>query len=372
MNRLSAMIFFIAQLALIAPAQGLSTGNDAADAYVRSKMQERPIPGVAVAVIRGGRLLKLTAYGTASLEFGTPATIDTLFNVASVSKAFTAVGVLCLVQDRRLALDDPVGRHLPDLPVNWRTVTVRQLLNHTSGLPVIDADAFSTRTLAQTIPAALDLLGPRPFLSAPGTKWTYNQTNYMLLGMLIEKLTSRAFAEFCRTRLFEPFGLKTPVFGDSRAVVRNRATVYTRFRFDSIPPKRIEHSEVLDYSMPDFMHPAAGLNISIKDFAQWLLALEQNRIVSRRLLEALWEPARYIDGALYEGPPPRRESYGLGWVLKTHAEHPSVGGTGGLRAAFALYPRDNLSVIVLTNFQGAGPEALVEDVAALYFNQGTR
>jgi CubicO group peptidase (beta-lactamase class C family) len=332
---------------------------DAVDTYLRGEIEKRQIPGLAIAIIRQDRIQKLAAYGTASLEFKVPITTETLFNVASVSKAFTGVAVMRLVEARALSLDNSIGQHLGDIPLAWRSVTVRQLLNHTSGLPVIDVDQFSTQTLAQTVPAALQLLGSQPQLSPPGAEWNYNGTNYMLLGMLVEKVSGKAFVEFCRDSLFAPLGLTRPTFGDSRAVVMNRATIYTRFRFDSTPPQRIDRAEVLNYEMPVFAYPSAGLNISIADFSTWLVALNQGRLVSRQSLEELWKPATLKEGA--------NAPYGLGWVLAPRAARRAPGGTGGLRAAFSMFPQDDLSIILLSNFQGAGPEALLDGVAALYF-----
>ncbi len=343
--------------------------QDAVDTYIRAEMEQRHIPGAAVAVIRDGRPRKLAVYGKASLEFGIDVTRETLFSVASVSKAFTGVAIMRLVEDGQLTLDDPIGRHLTDLPDDWRVVSVRQLLNHTSGLPVIDADAYSMHALAQTVPTAIALLRGRPMESRPGTKWNYNGTNYMLLGLLIEKLSGKSFVEFCGERLFRPFGLRRAVFGDSREIIANRATVYTRFRFDTDPPQRIDRLESLSYETPTFNYPAGGLNISIADFATWLVALEQGKFITSRHLEELWEPARFTDGSVfgYSGAS-SWTGYGLGWVLNSRPTRPTVGGTGGLRAAFFIYPKDNLSVIVLTNLQTAGPESLVEGVADLYLN----
>ncbi len=250
-----AVVLGVSVFVPVATAQGpTGTTGDAVDAYIRVQMQRRPIPGLALAVIRDGRVQKLTAYGTSSLELGTPVKPDTLFNVASVTKAFTGVAIMRLVEDGVVTLDDPIGRYLAELPAEWRVVTVRQLLNHTSGLPVIDVDPYSTHTLAQSVPDALRLLGSRPMESTPGTKWSYNTTNYMLLGILIETLSGKPFAEFCKTRLFDPLGLRAPVFGDSRAVVANRATVYTRFRFDANPPQRIDRSRTVKTSTPRRCH----------------------------------------------------------------------------------------------------------------------
>jgi CubicO group peptidase (beta-lactamase class C family) len=341
---------------------------DPLDAFIRARMAERPIPGVAVAVLKDGQIVRLSTFGTASLEFAIPVTPDTVFNVASVSKSVVGVAVMRLVEDRVLDLDAAVGEYLRQTPQGWRAVTIRQLLTHTSGLPSIDVDAFSTRTRAQTVPAALAILEAMPLESPAGTKWSYNTTNYMLLGMVVEAIGKMRFTEFCRSKLFAPLGLQTATFGDSRTVTKNRATVYTRFRFDTGAPQRIDQSEVLDYSMPHFAYPGAGLNISIRDFATWMLALSQGRVISRARLEEIWEPARFRDGTIYAGTPPSVTGYGMGWTLNRRAIHPWVGGTGGLRAAFAFYPNDNLAVAVLTNFQGAGPEAIVDGVASLYFD----
>ena len=145
-----------------------------------------------------------------------------------------------------------LARYLGQIPESWRAVTIRQLLTHTSGLAVIDVDTSSTRTRAQTVPTALTLLEGMPLESPAGTRWSYNGTNFMLLGMLVEAIGETPFTEFCRSRLFAPLQMQTAIFGDSRTVVEHRATVYTRFRFDRGAPQRVDRSEVLDYSMPPF------------------------------------------------------------------------------------------------------------------------
>jgi CubicO group peptidase (beta-lactamase class C family) len=118
-----------------------------------------------------------------------------------------------------------------------------------------------------------------------------------MLGMVIEKLSGRTFIEFCAERLFIPFGLHAVRFGDSRAIVANRATVYTRFRFDTDPPQRLKKPEGLSYETPVFNYPAGGLTISIDDFAKWLAALQSGRIISRQSLSETWKPAVFKDGA---------------------------------------------------------------------------
>ena len=367
-----AALIGVSLLAPTTAAQGPTGQRNSIDAFILAEMTRRQIPGLAVAVIRGGQTQEIRVYGMASLEYGTPVRTDTLFSFASATKAFTGVAIMRLVDDGALALDDPIGKHLADLPADWRVVPVRRLLNHTSGLPLIDADRYSMRTRAQTVPSALRLLAGEPLESATGTKWSYNQTNYMLIGMLVERLSGQTFSEFCAARLFRPFGLESIRFGDSRVVIPNRATVYTRFRYDTDPPQGLANLEVLSYETPALNYPAGGLNISAADFAKWLIALEDGKIISRQRVNELWEPATFTDGSKYTARGSSWPSYGLGWTLNLGARHVKVGGTGGLRAGFALYPNDNLGVIVLTNLQGAGPDALVDGMAALYLGAAAK
>jgi CubicO group peptidase (beta-lactamase class C family) len=341
---------------------------DAVDEYARAQLVERRIPGMAVAVIQHGKIQKVGSYGQASLEFDQPVGSSTRFSVASISKCFTSVAIMTFVQTGKLRLDDSIASHLQGLPASWRPVTVRQLLNHTSGLPDIQKDDYTTNTIAADPVAAIRILEPRPLEFPPGTKWRYNQTNYMLLGMLVEALAGQPYEQYLAERLFKPLKLRDVTFGDARTIVEGRATTYTKFRFGDGPPVALSHAEVLNAEMPPMSYPAGGLHISIDDFAQWLSALLNGRIIDKDSLDLLWTPTRLGDGAIFQRAPTPTlwRSYGLGWVLETEGLHPFAGGTGGLRAAFFVYPKDELAVVVLTNWQGSNPESMVNDIAQLY------
>jgi CubicO group peptidase (beta-lactamase class C family) len=358
---------FVMALALFGSAgASLSHANaESIDEYVRAQMSERRIPGMALAVIRQGRIEKIGAYGKASIEFDVPVATSTPFAVASISKSVTAVAILTLVEAGRLRLDDAVSSHLPDLPQAWQSVTVRQLLTHISGLPDVSVNDYTTATIANTPAEALRLLRDRPVDFVPGANYRYNQTNYMLLGMLIEKLTGLPYSQFVTNRLFKPLNLQNAVFGDARAVVMRRATTYTPYRYDGARPEQASGTEALNAEMATMMYPAGGLNISIDDFARWLAALLDGAIISKQSLDTIWAPTKLNDGTIYQRPanPSLWRSYGLGWVSRLDGPHPFVGGTGGIRAAFFVYPNDDLAVIVLTNWQGAQPESLVDGIA---------
>jgi CubicO group peptidase (beta-lactamase class C family) len=268
------------------------------------------------------------------------------------------------VEAGKLRLDDPIGAHLADLPAAWRPATIRQLQSHTTGLPDVVENPMSGKMLARTAPDALRLLADRPLMFAPGASWSYNQTNYMLLALLLEKLSGKPFAELCADLFFRPLGLATPTFGDARAVIPHRATGYTRLSMEGGQPRRLDHLEVTWYEFEPFLYTAAALNLSARDFGAWVAALLQGKLLSRASLEEIWKPVQ-VGGKTFhlEGTP---LGYGLGWPLIDRPEHRAAGGSGGVRSGFFVYPDDDLAVIVLTNLMGAQPEELVEGVANLY------
>jgi CubicO group peptidase (beta-lactamase class C family) len=364
-------------LAYILAGNAIAVGSAvdrSVDSYVRDEMTKRQIPGLALAVIRHGRIEKLATYGEASLEFSVPVTATTLFSVASVTKTFAAVGIMTLVEAGQLRLDDTVGTYLAELPVSWREVTIRQMLSHTSGLPDI-LIKHSADPIAETPEATIQLLRDKPMDFAPGSQYQYNQTNYMLLGMLIEKLSGLPYAKFCETRLFAPLKLNGPRFGDTRKLIIGRATIYTPYRFDADgTPTQMDHLDVLNYKSPPMIYPANGLNISVADFANWLVALMNGKVISKASTEMLWTPVRLNDGTLSEFPPsagPWR-SEGLGWLLIPNPIHPAAGGTGGPYAAFVVYPKDELAIAVLTNTQGSQPDSLLDDISRQYLTVSDR
>lgn len=370
-GKISWLPTLIASISLFSPQADATPLADAVDKYARAQLVERRIPGMAIAVIQHGAIQKIGSYGQASVEFDAPVRSSTRFSVASISKCFTAVAIMTLVEAGKLRLDDAIASHLRGLPSSWRPVTVRQLLNHTSGLPDIQRDEFTTNTIAASAVEAIQLLEHRPLLFPPGSAWRYNQTNYMLLGMLIETLSGQPYEQYLAEHLFKPLKLSDVTFGDARSIVPGRATTYTKFRFGAGAPLVLNHAEVLNVEMPTMSYPAGGLTISIADFAQWLSALLSGQIIDDDSLDVLWKPTRIGDGAVFQRAPSPTlwRSYGLGWVLGTEGNHPFVGGTGGLRAAFFVYPKDDLAVIVLTNWQGSNPESIVAGIAQLYLQR---
>ena len=340
--------------------------DQSVDEYVRDVMAKRHIPGMALAVIQQDRIERVAAFGQASLEFQVPATPTTLFPIASVTKSFTAVGILKLIETGQVKLDEPLGNYLDGLPGTWREVRIRELLSHTSGLPDIVRPNSAT-PLAQTPREAMSLLADKPLEFAPGTQYRYDQTDYMLLGLLIERITGRSFVEFARSELFAPAGLTDPQFGDSETLIRNRAPIYTPYTFDEKGDATSGTLKVSILKNAPMLYPNNGLCISVQDLARWVLALMNGKIISPASLDILLTPLRLKDGSLSEIPPssfyPWRAYALSGLLLVPDARHPAAGSTGGPFAAYLFYPKDHFAVVVLTNTQESNPDGIVADIA---------
>jgi D-alanyl-D-alanine carboxypeptidase len=356
---------------MLLTATASMTHADATDDYVRAEMVKKRIPGVSLAVLRDAQLIKQAAYGVASVELGAPATLDTVYTLASMTKVFTASAVMLLVQEGRISLDEPVSKILPQLPRPWSAVTVRHCLSHTSGLPDALIDSVNMSTIAPDRDALFETLAKLPVEPA-GERSVYNQTGYILLGMIIEKLSGMSYEKFVQTRLLDSAGLSGARFGDGWAIIPNRADLYTAL---DITPDHLKlqlrdgkpvllHDRILHYGSkytPDYMAPAGLLNGSIRDLVNWEAALAQGKVLKASSLEQMATPYRLRDG--------RNGDFGLGFVtlsLPNAGPYAMVSYGGGAATWRVTIPEKHLTVIVLTNLQDSQPESVALGVASLY------
>jgi D-alanyl-D-alanine carboxypeptidase len=358
------------------------TRADATDDYVRDQMAKRKIPGLSVAVIRDGHIVKEAAYGKASLELNVPATLDTSYALASMTKIFTAAAIMQLIQEGRISLDEPVTQILPQLPSPWSAVTIRHCLSHTSGLPDVVIDDINVITVNGERDLALAEMAKVP-LKPAGVASVYNQTGYVLLSMIIEKISGSSYENFLQDHLFNPAGMKSARFGDAWAIIPGRADLYTAL---DITPDHLKllvregrpvplADKILRYGskyMPDYLAPAGLLNGSIRDLVSWEAALSQGKLLNSATLAEMSAPSKLADG--------KDGIWGLGFVtvpmsvfggttaMKSGAFGPyaTVSYGGGAAAWRLAIPEKHLIVIVLTNLQGTNPDALAADIATLY------
>jgi CubicO group peptidase (beta-lactamase class C family) len=209
------------------------------------------------------------------------------------------------------------------------------------------------------------LAGAKPLDFAAGTQWAYNQTNYVLLGMVIDRVTGTPFMSWILDHITKPLGLTSPIFGDSRAVIPERTTQYTRWAFDAQgPPRPLDSLRVTSYIYEPWIQMAAGLNTTAADLARFGDAVRAGRLIEPALRDTMWTAITLSDGKFFRFR--ATSSMGLGWAVDDDPAGKVVGMDGGAAASFKVYPAQLLTVAVLTNRQGAGPEELSRGVAGFF------
>jgi CubicO group peptidase (beta-lactamase class C family) len=324
----------------------------AIDVLLRNEMKGNQIPGMAVAVIRNGAIVKQVLLGVANVDARAHVTASTPFQLASTTKSFTAAGVLLLVRDHRLGLDDRIGTLLDGLPPAWRDVTVRQLLSHTSGLPDIVRTPGQLDLIAGTWEQALPLVANAPLQFAPGEKWAYTQTNYVLLARIVERLSGQPLEIFLHDRLFHPLGMNDTFYATA---VKPCAPNYTPGPGSTPTPRSLD--------FPPYVHAAGGLCSTLADLVRWNAALDAGRVLPPKLTTELWTSTRLKDGSpvrIYG----KTTGYGLGWVVDDTPGHKAVGHSGGNSTAYRRYLDDGMTIIVLHNGV-LDPDGLVSSIASI-------
>ncbi|WP_371420427.1 serine hydrolase [Tardiphaga sp.] len=356
------MLLFSLFLAL--PAHAQSAENDV-DIFLKEKMRQEQIPALQVAVIRHGRVIKTAAYGIANVENGVPVSQESIFSINSCTKAFTGVAIMQLVEAGKLKLGDPISKYLDDLPQAWKAVTIKQVLAHVSGLPNIidnkenligDGSEASAWATVKTLPMEFKT----------GERFRYNQTGYVIIGKIIDKLSGEPFARFIEERQFKPAGMVHTRFGDSSDVVSHSAGGYSYLQNVDGVWKKSDKLSAIYVSFAPYFRTAAGILSTSSDIANWLVALQSGKLLKdKSSLDALWTSAVLNDGTT-GGMSALLNGSGLGWPVTTRTEHPAAAPIGGMRSTFFVYPKDDLSVVILTNLQGANPENFADEVAAYY------
>ncbi|PJJ59959.1 serine hydrolase domain-containing protein [Hymenobacter chitinivorans] len=340
-----------------------TTTSDSVDAFVRARMQQLRIPGLQLAVVHHGKIVKLGEYGLANVQDSVPVTRRTIFPINSITKAFTGVAVMQLAEAGKLDVGAPIGQYLQGLPAAWQGVTIRQLLTHTSGLPDIMPD--DTQVTADEQKAAWAAVQTKPLEAKPGEKFSYNQTNYLLVGKLIDQLSGKPFTQFIEERQIQAAGLRRTTFGDALSVVPHSARGYSYFfSVDGELQRTKELHNMFEVFAP-MLRTAAGLNSTAEEMAAWVLALQQGKLLQPASLTTLWTPARLTNGTT-AGFSKQLNGYALGWPTVARPEHRAVAPVGGGRSTVFLYPDDDLAVVVLTNLTGANPDRFVDELASYY------
>jgi CubicO group peptidase (beta-lactamase class C family) len=313
---------------------------DAIDKIIEAQMKEHHIPGLAFTILKNGEITRKGAFGVANLELETPVSTRSLFEIGSVTKEFTAAGILLLAEQGKLDIDAKIASFFPKSPASWSRITLRHLLTHTSGLTNYnDLPGFEVarKLTAETFIAAL---GRHALLSAPGEKFFYSNSNFNLLGYVIEKVSGEDYWSFMARRVYQPLKMASTQQRDPRQIVRGRTTGYEVH--EGKPAKRDE------CDLTDIFSAGAMLS-NVEDLSKWVGALEKGKFLSAKSREKMWTPVKLNDGSTYP--------YGFGWRLQDHNGETSIwhtGSTSGFAAALQRFPKRNLAVIVLCNSGESG------------------
>lgn len=301
-------------------------------------------PGLAVVVVRKGQVLHRAAYGLANIELGVAARPEHVFRIGSVTKQFTAAVIMMLADEGHLAVSDPITKFLPDYPTQGRTITVEHLLTHTSGIQSY-TDMPKWRNMFRqdlSLTELIDVFKNEPMQFAPGTRWRYNNSGYILLGAIIEKVTGKKYADMVRERIFQPLAMADTRYDDTEAVIPRRAAGYAQTRTGLI------NAQYLSMTQP---YAAGALMSTVDDLAKWEAGLAAGKVVKAAALEKM-----FADYPLASGAP---SGYGYGWQIGAYEGRPVQehgGGIPGFRAHVLRMPSDGVYVAVLSNVSAPEPD----------------
>ncbi len=343
--------------------QASSVAPDSVDTFLTTIMQQKRIPGLQLAVMRHGKIVKLGQYGLANVQDSVPVTRQTRFMLNSITKAFVGVAAMQLVEAGKLDLVAPVSRYLTGLPAAWQTVTVRQLFTHTSGLPDILPEGVQVTEENET--AAWAKVQTLPMEFKTGEKFAYNQTNYLLLGKIINQLSGQPFTQFIQERQLNVVGMPLTSSGDAHDVLLHSARGYTYYQNIDGQMRRGRQLRNMFEVFSPMLRTAAGMSSTAEEMALWMLALQQGQLLKPASITTLWTPGQLNNGG-QDGFSRLLNGYALGWPTISRPEHRAVAPVGGGRSAVFFYPADDLAIVVLTNLTGANPDTFIDELAGFY------
>lgn len=313
-------------------------------------------PGASVLVFKDDSVIYEKSFGLASLEEGQHITPTTNFRLASVTKQFTAACILLLASESKISLDDPIKRFFPGFPPYGQSITVRHLLTHTSGIVDYESLMPDTQTVQIHDEGVLRLLSSiDSTYFSPGEKFSYSNSGFSLLSLIVERVSGQPFAKFLYSHIFHPLGMEgTVAFEKGISTVPNRAFGYSRTDSGWVFADQSPTSAVLG---------DGGIYSSVGDLRLWNKALSEGRVLPPSLQKEAWTSATLLDGS--------KTDYGYGWYLDPYEDMSRqyhTGSTRGFRNVLMRFPEQRLTIIILTNRNEGEPARIAEGIAELYLN----
>jgi CubicO group peptidase (beta-lactamase class C family) len=323
------------------------------DSLISKQMSEQRIPGLSIAVVKNGEIIAAKGYGLADLKDRVQATAQTVYSLGSVTKQFTATAIMLLVEEERIALDASISTYIDRLPEEWSNLTVRNLLTHTSGIKEEHYPGgvvrFDRREHEQR-----DIIQKSfgPLLFEPDSQFVYSNIGYRLLGMIIETVSGQTYWDFLETHIFAPQEMSSTRNSDPAAIIPYRAIGYGKSLFGHKQREAVTPSSAFS---------EGALMSSVLDLAKWDIALSNAKIINKPSLDQMWTSAKLSNGS--------RSGYGFGWYVpkrngRRMLEH--TGGLPGFSCAISKYRDDDITVIVLTNYENTILKPIVNGIADIY------
>jgi CubicO group peptidase (beta-lactamase class C family) len=339
---------------------------DELDDFIQKIMKHKKIPGLQLAIVKDNKIVRTGNYGVSNVQDSVPVSDKTIFPINSMTKLFTGVAIMQLVEQQKLVLTAPISTYLSDLPHQWGTTTTKQLLANTSGLP----DIMTGRGLELISLKAQDAwakVKTLPFESPINSKYSYNQTGYVLLGMIIEKISGKTFIDFITEKQLQKVNMNKTIlsgFAYPQHSIPNQARQY---RYDN--QGKLNN---INGRWPLFLSPAAGMSSTATELAQYAIALQQGELFEKSTsLAELWSPQILNNGKI-GGFGTLQNGYALGWQVIAREKHPAVSSSGANASTLIVYPEDNLSIVVLGNLSGGEPIFFIDEIAGFYIPEMRR
>ncbi len=317
--------------------------NTIYDKILSDEFTEHPSGATAI-VTKAGEPIYLGAVGTANIELDVDMKAEHVFRLGSITKQFTSVAIMMLEEEGKLNTDDPFTKYIPEYPIGDRKVTIAQLLNHTSGIrSYTGMPGFMQNNTREyyEVDSLIDVFDEEPFDFEPGTQWSYNNSGYILLGAIIERVSGKTYAQFIQERIFKPLGMNDSYYDDSEQVIRKRIPGYSPSAVGTV------NANYLDMSIP---YAAGSLLSNVEDLAKWNKAVFDEKLISKTSMDKIFKPTILADGS--------EQPYGFGWgVGKFQGSkiYQHGGGIFGFLTQGIYAPEEDVYVAVLSNCNCAPP-----------------
>jgi CubicO group peptidase (beta-lactamase class C family) len=340
------------------------------DAFIASRMKRSGIPGLSMAILHDGAVVYENAYGIADLEHAVPVARDSRFKIASLTKPITAIAVLQLVESRLVALDRPIGDYLDGLPSQWHATTVRQLLGHTSGLPdYLQAPSWSWRDswrLERNHGEVVTMIEAAPMTFRSGEGMKYSNSNYYLLGMLIERASRVGYAEYLDAHIFKPLAMSNSRMDSASDLVPRRVRGYTS-----------EGGEIrnAEFTSDTWAYAEGGVITTAADLAKLEHALHTESLLTKASIDLMWTPTKLEDGrdgVIGDNGAGQPNRYGLGWFISSYKGRTLVlagGNKPGYTCTFFRFVDEGLTIILLSNLSSSPLYGMAGEIGEMYLTQ---